>query len=116
MFDNLFDELIREDKLGETWKVELAPNHARYSFSSKKSGNENWAKSVANKLIQKEIDDYKFIGVFSEGESSEGPIVDGYIFHCTNEYLSKAPHMHRDKKKACKTHIKTGKVVEYFED
>ena len=32
MFDNLFDELIREDKLGETWKVELAPNHARYSF------------------------------------------------------------------------------------
>jgi len=116
MFDNLFDELIREDKLGETWKVELAPNHARYSFSSKKSGNENWARSVANKLIQTERDDYKFIGVFSEGESSEGPIVDGYIFHCTTEYLSKAPHMHRDKKKACKAHIKTGKIIEYFED
>jgi len=116
MFDNLFDELIREDKLGETWKVELAPNHARYSFSSKKSGNENWAKSIANKLVQKEKEDYKFIGIFSEGESSEGPIVDGYIFHCTQEYLSKAPHMHRDKKKAIKNHIKTGKVVEYFED
>lgn len=115
MFDNLFDELIREDKLGETWKVELAPNHARYSFSSKKSGNENWAKSIANKLVQKEKEDYKFIGIYSEGESSEGPIVDGYIFHCTQEYLSKAPHMHRDKKKAIKTHIKTGKVVEYFE-
>ena len=106
MFDNIFDELIREDKLGETWKVELAPNHARYSFSSKKSGTENWAKSVANKLTQKEKDDYKFIGVFSEGESSEGPIVDGYIFHCTNEYLSKAPHMHRDKKKAAKHTLK----------
>ena len=71
MFDNIFDELIREDKLGETWKVELAPNHARYSFSSQKSGNENWAKSIANKLVQKEKEDYKFIGIFSEGESSE---------------------------------------------
>ena len=116
MFDNLFDELIREDKLGETWKVELAPNHARYSFSSQKSGNENWAKKIANKLAQKEKNDYKFIGIFSEGDSSEGPIVDGYIFHCTEEYLSNAPHLHRDKKKAIKTHLKTKKVVEYFED
>lgn len=116
MFDQIFDELIKEDKLGETWKLELAPNHARYSFSSKKSGNENWAKSLANKISNKEKEDYKFIGIYSEGETTEGPIVDGYIFHCTDEYLSKVPHLHREKRKACKAHIKTGKVIEYFED
>jgi hypothetical protein len=116
MFDEIIDELIAEDKLGETWKLEMAPNHARYSFSSNKSGNENWAKVLATKLVKKEKEDFKFIGIFSEGESTEGPIVDGYVFHCTEEYLSKVPHMHRDKKKACKQHIKTGKVTEYLED
>ncbi len=116
MFDKIIDELIYEDKLGETWKLEMAPNHARYSFSSSKSGNENWAKTMANKLVQKEKEDFKFIGIFSEGDTSEGPIVDGYIFHCTQEYLDKAPHMHRDKRKACKRHLKTGKVEEYLED
>ena len=25
MFDKILDELIREDKLGETWRLELAP-------------------------------------------------------------------------------------------
>ena len=116
MFDKLLDELITEDKLGETWRIEMAPNHARYSFSSSKSGNENWARTVAIKLTQKEKDDFKFIGIFSEGDSSEGPIVDGYIFHCTEEYLNNAPHMHRDKKKACKRYLKTGKIEEYLED
>ena len=116
MFDKIIDELISEDKLGETWKLEMAPNHARYSFSSSKSGNENWAKKLAINLTKKERDDFKFIGIFSEGDSTEGPIVDGYIFHCTQEYLDKVPHMHRDKKKACKHHIKTGKVTEYLED
>ena len=116
MFDKIIDQLIREDKLGETWKIELAPNHARYSISSKKSGNEKWAKTLATQLVSKEKLDFKFIGIFSEGESTEGPIVDGYIFHCTKEYLESAPHMHRDKKKACKQHIKTGKIVEYLED
>lgn len=116
MFDKLIDELISEDKLGETWHLEMAPNHARYSFSSKKHGNENWAKSLATKLTQKEKEDFKFIGIFSEGETDEGPIVDGYVFHCTEEYLSKAPHMHRDKRNACKRHLKTGKVEEYLED
>ena len=116
MFDKIIDELISEDKLGETWHLEMAPNHARYSYSSSKHGNENWAKKVANKLVQKEKEDFKFIGIFSEGETSEGPVVDGYIFHCTEEYLSKAPHMHRDKRKACKRHLKTGKAEEYLED
>ena len=67
-------------------------------------------------IDEKEKEDFKFIGIFSEGESTEGPIVDGYVFHCTQEYLDKVPHMHRDKKKSCKQHIKTGKVVEYLED
>lgn len=116
MFDKIIDELIFEDKLGETWQLEMAPNHARYSYSSSKSGNENWAKNLANKLIQKEKEDFKFIGIFSEGETSEGPVVDGFVFHCTDEYLDKAPHMHRDKRKACKRHLKTGKVEEYLED
>ena len=116
MFDDIIDELIAEDKLGETWKLEMAPNHARYSYSSSKSGNENWAKKMANKLVQKEKDDFKFIGMFSEGETSEGPVVDGFVFHCTEDYLDKAPHMHRDKRKACKRHLKTGKVEEYLED
>ncbi len=71
---------------------------------------------MAKKLVAKEKDGFKFIGIFSEGESTEGPIVDGYVYHCTEEYLQKAPHMHRDKKKACKTHIKSGKPVEYYED
>lgn len=116
MFDKIIDELLAEEKLGETWKLEMAPNHARYSFSSSKSGNENWAKKMAIKLVKKEIEDFKFIGIFSEGESTEGPIVDGYVYHCTEEYLDKVPHMHRDKRTACKQHIKTGKVVEYLED
>tara|TARA_B100000242_G_C43010238_1_gene469693 strand:- start:103 stop:453 length:351 start_codon:yes stop_codon:yes gene_type:complete len=116
MFDKILDELIAEDKLGETWRLEMAPVHARYSFSSSKSGNENWAKNTANKLTQKEKENFKFIGIFSEGESTEGPIVDGYVFHCTQDYLDKAPHMHRDKRKACKRHLKTGKVEEYLED
>ena len=116
MFDQIIDELILEDKLGETWHIEMAPNHARYSYSSSKFGNENWAKSTANKLVQNEKDDFKFIGIFSEGETSEGPVVDGFVFHCTQEYLNKAPHMHRDKRKACKRHLKTGKVEEYLED
>lgn len=116
MFDKLIDELIFEDKLGETWKLEMAPNHARFSFSSAKSGNEKWAKNMANKLIQKEKENFKFIGIYSEGDSSEGPIVDGYIFHCTEQYLDNVPHMHRDKRKACKRHLKTGKVEEYLED
>ena len=116
MFDKIIDELISEDKLGETWKLEMLPNHAKYSFSSSKSGNEMWAKRLAEKLIKTEKDDFKFIGIFSEGETSEGSIVDGYIFHCTQEYLDKAPHMHRDKKSACRKHIKTGKIVEYLED
>ena len=116
MFDDIIDELIAEDKLGETWKLEMAPNHARYSYSSSKSGNENWAKNTANKLTQKEKENFKFIGIFSEGESTEGPIVDGYVFQCTQDYLDKAPHMHRDKRKACKRHLKTGKVEEYLED
>ena len=116
MFDELIDELIKEDKLGETWRIELAPNHARYSFSSQKSGKENWATALAKKLVAKEKDGFKFIGIFSEGESTEGPIVDGYVYHCTEEYLDKVPHMHRDKKNACKQHIKTGKVTEYLED
>jgi hypothetical protein len=115
-FDTLIEQLITEDQLGETWRIELAPNRAKYSFSSNKSGNENWAKSLAAKLVNKEREDYKFIGIFSEGDSSEGPIVDGYVFHCTDEYLQKVPHMHRDKKKACKQHIKTGKIIEYLED
>ena len=116
MHDEIIDQLIREDKLGETWKIELAPNHARYSFSSKKSGKEQWAKAVAKKLVGKEKDDFKFIGIYSEGESTEGPIVDGYVYHCTEEYLDKVPHMHRDKKIACKKHLKTGNPVEYYED
>lgn len=116
MFDKIFDELILEDKLGETWRLELAPTHAKYSFSSSKSGDENWAKSMASKLVKKEKDDFKFIGIYSEGETEEGPIVDGYIFHSTEDYLRKTPYLHRDKKKAIKKHIKTGKVIEYFED
>jgi len=116
MFDKLFDELILEDKLGETWKLELAPIHSRFSFSSKKSGNETWAKLLASKLYKKEKDNFKFIGIYSEGETEEGPIVDGYIFHCTDEYLKNTPYLHRDKKKAIKQHLKTGKVIEYFED
>lgn len=116
IFDRILDELILEDKLGETWRLEMAPNHARYSFSSSKSGNEKWAKQLAMKLLKNEKDDFKFIGIYSEGETDLGPIVDGYIFHCTPEYLDKAPHLHRDKKKACKQHIKTGKIIEYFED
>ena len=116
MFDKIIDELISEDKLGEAWHLEMAPTHARYSFSSSKSGNENWARKMANKLVQKEKEDFKFIGIFSEGETSFGPVVDGYVFHCTEEYLDKAPHMHRDKRKACKLHLKTGKVEEYLED
>ena len=47
MFDTILDELIAEDKLGETWKLEMAPNHAPYSFSSNKSGNERWARLLA---------------------------------------------------------------------
>ena len=116
MFDDIIDELISEDKLGENWHLEMAPNHARYSFSSSKFGNENWARKLATKLIQNEKEDFKFIGIFSEGETSEGPVVDGYVFYCTQEYLSKAPHMHRDKRNACKRHLKTGKVEEYLED
>tara|TARA_E500000331_G_scaffold6894_1_gene6716 strand:- start:175 stop:525 length:351 start_codon:yes stop_codon:yes gene_type:complete len=116
VFDEIIDELISEDKLGEAWHLEMAPNHARYSFSSSKFGNEKWAMKLANKLVKKEKEDFKFIGIFSEGETSEGPVVDGYIFHCTDEYLKKAPHMHRDKRKACKRHLKTGKVEEYLED
>ena len=115
-FNCIIDELINEEKLGESWRLEMAPNHARFSFSSSKHGNENWAKKLAMKLLKTEKDDFKFIGIFSEGDTDEGPIVDGYIFHCTQEYLDKAPHMHRDKKKACKQHIKTGKIIEYFED
>lgn len=116
MFDEIIDQLIREEQLGETWRIELAPTNARYSFSSKKSGKETWAKALAQKLITRDKEDYKFIGIFSEGESSEGPIVDGFVYHCTSAYLDKAPHMHRDKKKACKKNIKTGVPVEYFED
>ena len=53
---------------------------------------------------------------YSFNQIKDLPIVDGYIFHCTQEYIDKAPHMHQDKKKACKRHIKTGKVEEYLED
>jgi hypothetical protein len=116
VFDKILDELIAEEKLGKTWHLEMAPNHARYSFSSNKSGDERWAKLLATKLVEKEKEDFKFIGAYSEGESSEGPIVVGHIFHCTKEYLDKAPHMHRDKRNACKQHIKTGKSAEYMED
>lgn len=116
MFDKLFDELIYEDKLGETWRLELAPNHSKYSISSRKSGSEKWAKSIARKLTEKEKDDFKFIGIYSEGETNDGPIVDGYIFHCTDDYLKSTPHLHKDKRNAIKQHIKTGKVIEYFED
>jgi len=83
MLDDIIDELISEDKLGEAWHIEMAPTHARYSFASSKFGKENWANGVANKLVQKEKEDFKFIGIFSEGETSEGPVVDGYVFHCT---------------------------------
>ena len=49
MFDKIIDELISEDKLGEVWHLEMAfSNHARYSFSSSKSGNENWARKLGN--------------------------------------------------------------------
>ena len=43
-------------------------------------------------------------------------IVDGYIFHCTEEYFNNVPHLHRDKRKAIKQHLKTNKIIEYFED
>ncbi len=66
MFDKLFDELIYEDKLGETWRLELAPNHSKYSISSRKSGSEKWAKSIARKLTEKEKEDFKLIGIYSE--------------------------------------------------
>ena len=44
MFDDILDELISEDKLGETWHIEMDTNNARYSYSSSKFGNENWEK------------------------------------------------------------------------
>ena len=72
----------------------------------------------ASNLIKKNdsSNEYDFIGIYSEGESTEGPIVDGYIYFCTPEYYSRSAFMHRDKKKACKQNMKTGKVIEYFED
>ena len=51
MFDKIIDELISEDKLGETWHLEMAPNHARYSYSSSKHGNENWAKNQSEYFL-----------------------------------------------------------------
>tara|TARA_A100001037_G_scaffold67550_1_gene59983 strand:+ start:22625 stop:22993 length:369 start_codon:yes stop_codon:yes gene_type:complete len=112
--NQLISELISES-LGDTWKLELAATGKKFSYASKRDGNRSWADKMAKKLVKDSIEDYEFIGIFSEGESSEGPILTGVVYHCTEFYLKKSPYMYFEKKDACKIVFKTKKPTEYIE-
>ena len=111
--NHLVSELIFK-RMGEDWRLELAKSGNKFSYPSKKQGSRNWAERLAEKLL-KSADEYEFIGIFSEGESSEGPILEGVVYYCTEFYLKKSPYMYFEKKDACRHTFRTKKPTEYVE-
>mgnify|MGYP002808306388 CR=1 FL=1 len=111
--DALIFELLTE-KFGEEWYLELAKKGAKFSYASKKHGNQKWAERLAEKLLDKK-DEYELIGIFSEGETASGPILEGVVYHCTEWYVKKSPYMYFEKKVACKDHLRSKKPEEYIE-
>jgi hypothetical protein len=112
--DQLISELLLEN-LGDEWKLELAKAGKKLSYASRRSGNISWAEKLAKKLVKESHDEYEFIGIFSEDDSSEGPILTGVVYHCTEFYLKKSPYMYFEKKDACRIVHKTKKPTEYIE-
>jgi hypothetical protein len=102
------------ESLGESYKLELAKSGEKYSFETKKEGNESWSKNMANRFL-KEKHKYEFIGSFTESMSTEGPILSGTVYHCTEWYIKNSPYMYFEKKEACKKNIKTNKPIDYIE-
>ena len=111
--DALISELLTE-KFGEEWYLELAESGSKVSYASKKHGNQKWAERLAKKLLDRK-DEYEFIGIFSEGQTDEGPILEGMVYHCTDFYVKKSPYMYFEKKDACKSHLRSGKPEDYIE-
>ena len=111
--NELISELLSE-KFGEQWYLELAKVKSPHSQASKKNGNQRWAEGLAKKLLDKR-DEYEFIGIFSDGETEEGPILEGVVYHCTEFYVKKSPYMYFEKKQACRDHLRSGKPEEYIE-
>lgn len=111
--NEIISELLMES-LGEEWYLELAKKGSPHSYASKKNGNQRWAAKLAEKLIAKK-DEYEFIGIFSEGETDSGPILEGVVYYCTEWYMKKSPYMYFEKKDACKGYLKRKKPVEYIE-
>jgi hypothetical protein len=111
--NQLVSDLMFE-RMGEEWRLELAKSGNKVSYASKRHGSRNWAEKLAEKLL-KSSDEYEFIGIFSEGESTEGPILEGVVYHCTEFYLKKSPYMYFEKKDACRYTLRTKKPTEYVE-
>ena len=111
--NELVSELLSE-KFGEAWYIELAKPGAKHSYALKKSGNQRWAEKLAEKLVKDE-NDYEFIGIYTEGVTESGPILEGVVYHCTESYLKKSPYMYFEKKDACKSHLRSGKPEDYIE-
>ena len=111
--NEIISELLLE-RLGEDWYIELAKPGAKHSYALKKGGNQRWAQKLAEKLV-KDKNDYEFIGIFTEGETDSGPILEGVVYHCTESYLKKSPYMYFEKKDACKRHLRSGKPEDYIE-
>jgi len=111
--NEIISELLAEG-LGLEWSIELAKPGEYHSYALKKTGNQRWAQKLAEKLV-KDKNDYEFIGIFTEGETDSGPILEGEVYHCTKAYLKKSPYMYFEKKDACKTFLKSGKPQEYIE-
>ena len=109
VINELVSELILE-KFGEAWYIELAKPGAKHSYALKKSGTERWAQKLAEKLVKDE-NDYEFIGIYTEGVTEAGPILQGVVYHCTESYLKKSPYMYFEKKDACKTHLVSLKII-----
>ena len=111
--NELMSELLTE-KFGEQWYLELAKVKSPHSYASKKSGNRRWAEKLAEKLLDKK-DEYEFIGIFSDGETDAGPILEGVVYHCTEWYVKMSPYMYFEKKMACKGYLRSNKPEEYIE-
>lgn len=117
MNNNIISKIVSElltEKLGESWKLELAKKGSKFSYASKRNGTQSWASSMAKKLLKKS-EDYEFIGIFSESDSSEGPILEGVVYFCTEYYIQKSPYMYFEKKDACKKTSRTNKPTYYIE-
>jgi len=109
----VISELLSES-LGEEWYIELAKKGSPHSYASRKNGNQRWATKLAETLVTKK-DEYEFIGIYTEGETASGPILEGVVYYCTEWYVKKSPYMYFEKKDACKTYLKRNKPADYIE-